>query len=36
MTNISLRAAARRYVPRFHMLELGFFVVMIAALGYAG
>ena len=32
MTLTDFRAAARRYVPRFHMLEIGFFVVLVAAL----
>jgi len=36
MKQIQIRTAARRYVPRFHLLEVGFFAVMIAAMSVVG
>lgn len=28
MTVLNIRTAARRYVPRFHLLEFGFFIIL--------
>jgi len=32
MKTNEVRSFARRHVPRFHMLEVGFFLVMIGAM----
>ena len=32
MTLTAFRATARRYVPRFHVLEIGFFITLVVAL----
>ena len=36
MTLTDLRSAMAQVVPRFHILEIGFFAIMIVAMSLAG
>jgi hypothetical protein len=36
MNTLAIRTMARRYVPRFHVLEFGFFILMVWAVTMGG
>ncbi len=36
MIQFQMRTRTRRFVPRYHLLEIGFFVVIITAMSLAG